>query len=88
LLTSSSNGNTLFFPGSKVVGENMSDATQDAGITSAFTWTLSSEETGSQERARIFDIYGSDCEQYSISKYYGVPVRGVIGTIDNTQIEG
>ena len=88
LLTSSSNGNTLFFPGSKVVGENMSDATQDADITSAFTWTLSSEETSSQEKARIFDIYGSGCEQFSILKCYGVPVRGVIGTIDNTQIEG
>ena len=65
----------------------MSDATQAADITSAFTWTLSSEDTGSQERARIFDIYGSDCEQYSILKCYGVPVRGVIGTINNTQID-
>ena len=88
LLTSSNNGNTLFFPGSKMVGENMSDVTNEAGITSALTWTLSSEQVDNQRSARIFDIYQSSPEQYSVLKHYGAPVRGVIGTINNTQTEG
>lgn len=78
LLTSSNNGNTLFFPGSKVVGENMSDVTGNVDITSAFTWTSVSYGDG---EAKIFDLYNSGWETYHSAVYYGIPVRGVIGTI-------
>lgn len=81
--TSNVNGKTLFFPGSKVVGENAEDVTGEVGFSSALTWSSCGgvQATGDivYELGQCFDIYGDTPEVYSANLYYGMPVRGVIG---------
>ena len=79
--TSSVNGNTIFFPYAIVYGENCQDATADVDISHAFIWSNGLNGTS---MATIFDIFGDGLETYSAGRHYGLPVRGVIGVLENS----
>ena len=80
--TSSINGETLFFPGSKVVGENAEDVTANY-FQSALTWSLCGKISVTEGRTgaigQCFDVFEGEPENYVVDLYYGMPVRGVIG---------